>query len=233
MIPRDNQKEGIRITELSRHPFAGLPEAERARNTERIKAWITREASRYGGRFVSHLAPPPDRAPHPQWYDLFFLGADPQARPRYWNASVVTARQHYRNQARIEAIALAVAALEAKGIDVFAALNADSLPYPQFGGRTLREQVNEYERQIFDTRPPVIYEMFQTDETCSQGIGLNVVLDAPSLDRFTLEALIDRFYATGETDWRAPDPVPPARLNGPVSQEQVERPGTTPDGIRL
>ena len=157
-MPRDDQKEAVRIPELSRHPFTGLPESERVQNTERIRAWIDREAARYGGRFISHLAPPSACASQLQWYDLFFLGADPQAHLRYWNASVVTARHHYRNQARIEAIALAVGTLEMKGVDVFAALNADSLPYPQFGGRTLREQVHHYEQWIFDNRPPVVHE---------------------------------------------------------------------------
>ena len=67
-------------------------------------------------------------------------------------------------------------------------------------------------------------ELFQTDKTCLQEIGLSVILDVPALDRPTPETMIDRFYGMGETDWRAPDPVPSARFDR-LDRQERSRPG--------
>lgn len=56
--------------------------------------------------------------------------------------------------------------------------------------------------------PPEIHETFRLDRSYRYGIGLEIVVSSPIIDRTVIEGAIRRFRELGETDWQNPNPIP-------------------------
>lgn len=218
------------MTDRKRRPFVTLPRHRRSEEVVRLKDRIRRDTAVYGGRYTSyHVPPDPDRPDLCcQWDDFQFPGRD---RFTWWNAEMITARLACWYAAQSAAYDRAHAQLDASELSresSYESVPASVSPtgkvltvrlvwkgpvrYEQFGGLTLFEQVDRLEAQIIRDEPPVVHETFRVDRSYSNGIGLHIVLDVDRIDRSSIEAAIDRFFAVGGADWQSPQPVPRARL---------------------
>ncbi|MES2298031.1 MAG: hypothetical protein V4582_13385 [Pseudomonadota bacterium] len=191
---------------------------------------MRREAAEYGGRFSSHLVLDESGRPelYKQWFDFCFPGTD---RFTIWNASVVTARLAFWDEANDIAYRRTAAMLTREELEedsrieflpaersstgkilTYQWADRERKRFPQFGGLTFHEQWQKVEAQIVRDEAPAIHESFKLDRSCAYGIGLHIVLDVDAIDRTSIDVAIDRFLAVGESDWEAPRPVPRDRL---------------------
>ncbi|WP_205882018.1 hypothetical protein [Leeia aquatica] len=218
----------------SRHtrllPFEHWPRHRRSEAVIQLKNRMRRYAADYGGRFDSLFAldDPEPAAAGCNWFDFYFPGSN---RFTLWNASLVTARVAFQDEAGRLAREQAHAALTAvereaeRQIEFIPALFSDtgkvwayeavSPPephYARFEGRTLHQQITKLKVDILHHTPPVIHERFQILPGYRYGVGLNMVLDVEVIDRTVVEYAIDRFLAVGECNWQSAQPVPLDRL---------------------
>lgn len=223
-----------------RRPFVTLPRHRRGNEVVRLKGRIRRDAAVYGGRYTSHHVPPdPDRPDLCcQWDDFQFPGRD---RFTWWNAEMITARMAFWDAVWHLAFDRAYAQLDA--CEQSREFSHESVPatvsptgkvltvrmiwkepvrYEQFGGLTFSEYKDRLKAQIIRDEPPVIHESFRMDRSYSNGVGLRIVLDVDRIDRPSIEAAIDRFFAVGETDWQSPQPVPRDRLPTVTKDEALK-----------
>jgi hypothetical protein len=194
---------------MSRHhpkkrpPFITLPRHRRSDEVIRLKGEIRRDADLYGGRFTSHhvLNEPGRPDLYNQWADFYFVGSN---RFTIWNAEIVTTRQAFWDEASNLAYQQTDSLVTPK--------KREPVHYEQFGGLTFLEQWEKLEAGIVRNEPPIIYESFKLDRSYAYGIGLRIVLDVDVINQATIELAIDKFLATGETDWQSSHSVPRERL---------------------
>lgn len=210
-------------------PFHVLSRRARGEGGIRLKADILRTRNLYGGRFTSHLwlEEPGENPACSQWFDFLFLGSD---KYTIWNAYICTARVAFWDKvgdlARERAWELLSPEeqeeesrldFEPASYDVWGRVKTYTLvdhhqPRPQFGGLMYRDYCEQLEREIIEREPPVVYESFELDRSYAYGTGLYIVADEDGIDRAAIERAIDKFMEVGQTNWRAPNPVPRERL---------------------
>ena len=93
-----------------------------------------------------------------------------------------------------------------------------SITYEKFGGLSYFDYVDKLEDEIIRHNPPEVYESFSTVFSYRRGIGLNIVISADEINRFTIEEAIRRFQELGEKNWRSASPVPGDRLPKSASE---------------
>jgi hypothetical protein len=212
-------------------PFIFLPRHRRSEAVVRLKNQIRRTAAYYGGRFTSDLVmeEAADEGGSSQWLDFTFVGTN---RFTLWNAVIRTTKCAFRDSVHGLAHARAWAALsdeeqrqetawEFEPADraktgkvlTYRMVPREFARYAKFDGRTLAEQIHLLEAKTTRDEPPAIHESFRLDRSYRYGIGLDIVVDVPIIDRASVEMAIDRFVAIGETDWVADAPVPHERLS--------------------
>lgn len=205
----------------------------------RLKGKIRRNAGEYGGRFTSPLVLNEPGRPdlYNQWFDFYFVGKD---RFTLWNASIVTARKAFWDEAhnlahtRVAAMLTPEELAEESKMEFVPAERSSTgkiltyqlaerkkMIFEQFGGLTFREQWKKVESEIVRNEPPSIHESFKLDRAYVYGIGLHIVLDAEIINQASIESAIDRFLAVGESDWQAALPVPRERLPTVSEQEAL------------
>jgi len=219
-------------------PFVTLPRHKRGNAVIRLKGRMRRDAAEYGGRFASHLVLNEPGRPdlYNQDFDFWFPGT---SRFTIWNAYMTTARKAFWDKVSDIAYARADALLtpeqrarhaklefvpaerSATGKVLFYTLAPRDERFEQLGGLTFTEQWHKLESEIARDEPPVIYESFSLDRKYAYGIGLKIVMDVPFINQAAIEAAMDRFFAVGETDWVAPDPVPRAALPSESEHEAL------------
>ena len=207
-------------------PFSRLSRSKRADIVMAVKNQVRDDRARLGGRFTSDLVL--DEPGRPAVYQQSFHFGFPSARDRFtaWNANIFTANEVFWDRVRDLAHQRVEAALVAAGIE--RVLTMDFTPvswsstgkvtgyvwnrpdpaYDIFEGRTYREETERLEAVIVREAPPEVHEHFRIDRKYEWGVGLEIVVDAESIDRAVIEAAIDRFQAMGEIEWMAPEPVP-------------------------
>lgn len=221
-----------------RPPFIALPRHKRSDEVVKLRGRIRRDAGDYGGRFTSHLVLDEPERPniYKQWFDFYFVGKD---RFTIWNAEIVTVRRAFWDAANSLAYerADALRTPEEREADsrlefepasrsrtgkvlTYQMVKREPIRYAQFDGMTFFEKWEALEAEIVRNEPPTVFESFSLDRSYAYGIGLRIVLDAEVIDQAAIERAIDRFQAVGETDWRAAEPVPRARLPG-VSEHEA------------
>ena len=192
---------------------------------------IRQTEAMYGGRFTSYqLFESPDEDPSGvyafppgQWMDIRFPGS---RKYIIWYATIETARE--KRQGIIEELAfdrakrlLSPEELEWEYQQDWKRESANpDIPglkrllfperrlYPQFDGLSYFEYVRKLEAEILANSPPPVYEEFRiTRYALREGIDLRIVIDADRIDQKTVERAMDRFFALGEQNWRAPEPV--------------------------
>lgn len=183
----------------------------------------------FGGRFIgdSDIVNPDRPVLYQQEAFAYFPGTDKRV---LWNAHITTARKAFWDEVGSMASDRASAMLPEKEEpfdldDLFEPVSFNAWgqatayrmrerdeTYAEFGGLPRREYEARLEKEIIATEPPVIHESFSIDPGYEYGIGLKAVVDAEQINREIVETVIDRFFAIGETDWRADSPVPRDRL---------------------
>jgi hypothetical protein len=150
---------------------------------------------------------------------VYFLGAD---RFTFWNATVETLQLAQQDELRDRSFKLAYAQLSAEEIKLEFAIETVSVSrkrpgqmrsrlwiqqpkrgYSQFEGRTFHAECERLEVHLLATDPPTISESFAADRGYAYGVGLDAVVDEPTLDRAAIERCIQRFRDLGERDWRS------------------------------
>ena len=159
----------------------------------------------------------PQRVHH--WIDVYFLSAD---RFTFWNATIMTLELAQQDELRDQSFKLAYAQLSAEEIEHEFAIETVNVPrtrpgqvrsrlwiqrpkqcYPQFDGRTFHAECERLEVHLLATDPPDVRETFEIDRDYAYGLGLDAVVDEPTLDRAAVERCIQRFRDLGERDWSA------------------------------
>ncbi|SBW10971.1 conserved hypothetical protein [uncultured delta proteobacterium] len=210
-------------------PFVTRSNRKRASEVIKLRNKLRLRRHIYGGRFIgtSDLVDPERPILYKQEAQVFFPGTDKRV---LWNVQIATARKAFWDEVGDMALKRTAAMLpREKGPfdirDMFEPVSFNAWgqatsytmrerneTYEELGGMTRREFEAQLEKKIIASEPPEIYESFSIDRGYEYGIGLHVVVDSEMIDRETVERVIDRFFAVGETDWRAESPVPRDRL---------------------
>jgi hypothetical protein len=205
-------------------PFAQLPRRQR-RNLYVSLGWtIKQDASKYGGKFTTHLMLDEPGRPklYKQSFDVCFLGTDGVT---IWNAAIFTAIYQFWSKTRSMALERAFSLLskeqqKQEGLELegpfriedgekyYTMAERPKQAYDCFGGLTLREYEEKTELEIIKNEPPAIYEAFETDPSYEYGIGLRAVVQADEINRKVIDTTIERFRQVGETGWKSEQPVP-------------------------
>lgn len=193
----------------------------------RLRGKILRDKPVYGGQFSSHLVLREEGSstPGPQWFEFVFLGCDGHT---IWKAEIVTAARAFWDA--VESLAFDRAydllteaereeefrwetdQISVRGQKFYEVHPREPRHYATFDGQTFADYEDRAAGEIIIAEPPVIHEAFQTGPSYEDGIGLNVVVDAPEIDQTVIDTVIERFRSLGETDWISSEPVPRDRL---------------------
>lgn len=202
-------------------PFMELPRHKRRNAVVRLGWKIARQAD--GQDFwTDHLLEDPED-PHRshRWVDVYFLGAD---RFTFWNAEFISTALAVEDEIRGRSFNAAYAQLSPEEIAYEFSMEWKTVPrkhegaarmkelvqrsvrhYPQFDGRTFRQECDRLEVQYMATSPPVVAERFVIDRSYAYGIGLHAVVAENHLNRVAIERAIQRFRELGEKNWNAPE----------------------------
>lgn len=178
----------------------------------------------YGGLFTSHLVLDEPGRPdiYRQWFDFLFLGLDGRT---IWKASITTG--NLRLWERVDNFAseqtrsrLTEAELEEEyrwkfspafyvGRQKFYRVEQfEARHHAALDGLTVEEYEEKVASKMLRDSPPDIHESFRLDYTYRHGIGLEIIVDAPVIDRTVIEGAIRQFRELGEIDWQSPEPIP-------------------------
>lgn len=80
-------------------------------------------------------------------------------------------------------------------------IHREECKYDIFGGLTFFEFVKKREIEIVINDPPAIYCDYEFLPNYAYGLGLRMVVDAPSLNQQVIEATIADFRKRGEHEW--------------------------------
>jgi hypothetical protein len=203
-------------------PFTHLPRRKRRELYIRLRWRIRRTAATYGGDFTNHqvLTEPGRPSLFNQWADVYFCGGDGIT---IWNAEVITTTCAFWDKvddlAHTRAWGMLTAAEQEQevkfefkpvwvgGRKCFEMVQREEICYPQFGGLTYHNYLDQLADEIIQSDPPPVVEEFVTDSAYRYGIGLHMVINVDEINISTIEQSIHRFRAGGETDWRAESPV--------------------------
>lgn len=219
--------------------------ARRRRDEFIRQRWrIFRDAPTYGGLFTSAdaLADPACPESRRRWMDVSFLALDGR---RVWHAEIVTADRAFEDavealaQERARALLTEEELAEALQIEWrpvpgsggtgYWGFYSDTRPRAALGGLTLQAYEAKLRAEIRAQEPPAIHEGFKINPEFPDGhLGspfhlpyaalFAIVVDAPQIDRATVEQAILRFRALGEKNWTNPEPVPLDRALGEGGQ---------------
>lgn len=231
----------MKITRHKSHPhFVDLPRHKRGDAVIALKGQMRKYAKDYGGRFTSHLVlDEPDRPDlYNQWFDFYFPGRD---KFTIWNASIITAKKDFWAKVSDLAYARASAMLSPQEMAEDSKLDFEpadrsstgkiltyklrerrTMRFEQFGGLTFMEYWDKLQAEIARNEPPQVFESFKTDRGYRYGIGLHIVVDTQVINRASIEAAMDRFFALGEVDWTASEPVARDRLPAESQREAFD-----------
>lgn len=201
-------------------PFVSLSLHQRRDAVVQLKWRIDRNAVQTGIRdfWTDHLLQDPDDpACTFRWIDIYFIGRD---RYTLWNASLVTTALARQDTISTRAFDTAWAKLSEGEKAIESTLEFKRIPrkrpseprysewvrrpdsrYPQFDGRTFREECDRLEADIEVLSPPDIGESFTLDRSYAYGIGLHATVAEDHLDLAAIERTIARFRSLGERDW--------------------------------
>ena len=203
-------------------PYWRLSRRKRRDNFILLRQKIRNESSVYGGMFSSpHILNEPGRPPlYNQWADAYFLGSDGLT---IWNAEIITTVQAFWDKVEEIGDTRAWEMLTPEEQSAEAEMNFDPVwshgqrmfqlrekpktLYEKFGGLTYREYQEKLVSEIIQNEPPEVYESFTADRSYCYGTGLHIVIHLEEINRNTIEEVIRRYRAVGETDWRAAAPV--------------------------
>jgi hypothetical protein len=214
-------------------PFVKLSRHKKRDLYIRLITKIRKTTSGYGENFTSHLVL--NEADRPsffnQWFDFYFLGLDGVT---IWNTALYTANQAYwdaiQDLAFEEAYRISPKTdddfeLDTFFIPVYDKVTGKKLHYtmkepeikPELDNRTLYQFVDDYSSKLIcedtgNTAP--IFESFRTDTSYRYGVGLYAVMDVPSINAETIEAMITKFRSIGEQNWKNATSVDRSRLPG-------------------
>lgn len=205
-------------------PFVALSRHRQRDAFVKLRWKILRDTPTYGGLFTSHLVLDELGRPdaYRQWFDVLFLGLDGHS---IWNASVTTGNLRFweciqdlaSEQTRSR---LTEAELEEEyrwkfspafyvGRQKFYRVSqSEPRHHAALDGLTIMEYEERAASKILRDAPPDIHESFRLDRSYQYGIGLEIIVDAPVVDRAVIEGAIFRFRERGETDWQSPEPIP-------------------------
>jgi hypothetical protein len=200
-------------------PFVALPCHKRRDAVVRLGWKIARQPEGYSFWTDHLLIDPEDPTRIHHWVDVYFLAAD---HFTFWNAEIVTLQLARQDAVEGRSFKLAYAQLSEQEIAREFAFETVAVPrtrpgqmrtrqwvqqpvqrYPQFEGRSFREECQRLETSLLASEPPEVSECFEIDQSYAYGIGLHAVVDELTLDAAAIERCIKRFRERGEREWRS------------------------------
>ncbi len=130
----------------------------------------------------------------------FWETAEDMAHSRAWDM-LTPEEQKAETEMKFEPVWL-------NGQRMYRMLESPVLTYEKFGGLTFRDYQVKITGEIIQNEPPAIFESFTLDRSYRYGIGLDIVIHAPEINKHSIEEAIRRFRAIGEQNWRAEQSVP-------------------------
>lgn len=211
--------------------------------TFRIKSKIKLQTEIHGGLFYSGLDISSNdlTAPFLQDFSFIFAGKD---KKTFWNATIITAQAQLWEKAHNAASKKAESEISEEdferetgfkfipsgkttsdGKQTFKMIFPEPFEYPQFEGRTLKEQTTLLEKEILDNSPPAVFESFEVCHQYAHGTGLHIVVDAKTIGLKEVNDAIKKFFEIGCKTWTAETPVPKENLIYTTRKEAMEAQG--------
>ncbi|EMA5681493.1 hypothetical protein U3Z00_003606 [Salmonella enterica] len=205
--------------------FTSLSRRCRRKKVILLKNLLRQERHRCGGIYydacdISPVGDKPDRIWG--WSDICFTGLDPVV---LWNAEIITAQMAFNDAVHAQAFDETRRLLnknerenefrmetrpnyDAKGkILSHTMVFRKPSEYAIFGGLTFSQYVHKREQEIARDDPPIIHCCYRFLPNYAYGLGLQMIVDAPSLSQQIIEAAISDFRLRGECEWHSPKPV--------------------------
>ncbi|MFC3569338.1 hypothetical protein [Paracoccus simplex] len=205
-------------------PFASLSRHRQRDAFVRLRWKILGDKPIYGGLFTSHLVLDEPGRPdiYRQWFDFLFLGLDGRS---IWNASITTGNLCFWERSQDMAAEQTRSRLTEAELEeeyrwkfspafhvgrqkLYRVIRSEPRRHAALDGLTIREYEEKVASEVLCETPPVIHESFRLDHSYQYGIGLEIIVDAPFIDRTVIEEAILRFQELGEIGWRSPVPIP-------------------------
>lgn len=205
-------------------PFTALSPHRQRDAFVRLRWKILGDAPIYGGLFTSQLVLDEPGRPdlYRQWFDFLFLGLDGRS---IWNASITTGNLQFWDRTQNLAVERTYSRLSEAELKeeyrwkcipaayvgrekLYRLIRPEPCRHAALEGLTVREYEERAAAEILRDTPPEIHETFRLDRSYRYGIGLEIVVAAPIIDRTVIEGAIRRFRELGETDWQNPNPIP-------------------------
>lgn len=210
-----------------RHRFTSFASLSRHRQRDafvRLRWKILGDKPIYGGLFSSHLVLEEPGRPdiYNQWFDFLFLGLDGRS---IWNASITTGNLRFWERSQEMAAEQTRSRLTEAELEeeyrwqfgpafyngrqkFYRVIRSEPRRHAALDGLTVREYEERIASEIQRETPPAIHESFRLDRSHQYGIGLEIIVDAPVIDRNVIESAIRQFRELGEIDWQSPEPIP-------------------------
>ncbi|WP_128237065.1 hypothetical protein [Paenirhodobacter populi] len=223
-------------------PFTALSKHRQRDAFVQLRWKILGDAPTYGGLFTSDLVLDEPGRPdiYRQWFDFMFLGLDGRS---VWNASIITGNLQFWDRVQNLAAERTNARLSKTELEeefrwqfspafhvgrqkYFRVTRPEPSRHAALEGLTVREYEERTASEILRDIPPEIHETFRLDRSYRYGIGLEIVVASPTIDRTVIEDAIRRFRELGETDWQNPNPIPRDHL--PLQTEAEAMAATGP-----
>jgi len=205
--------------------FSSLSRRSRRQKVIHLKNLIHNERHRCGGIFYDEcdFTQFDDEPDHIwEWSDIYFTGLDPAD---FWNAEIITAqvafRDAYHSRAFDEACEMLSEQERRNEFNVNTCTNynfqgkvishtlvhREACKYDCFGLLTFFEFVEKRELEIMINDPPAIHFGYKFLPDYAYGLGLRMIVDAPSLSQQIIEDAIADFRKRGEREWHSPEAV--------------------------
>jgi hypothetical protein len=208
-------------------PFSSLSRHKQRDEYIRLRTKIARTRRKIDQEFTNDLGldEPGRPAFYNQWSQFYFLGLDGHT---IWNTYLYTASHKYwgeisslahneadrlnpRDTDRPKGIKhLFIPVYDASGRKLHYTMRKEE-PVAAFRNKTRHEFMREYEAKLIhedtgSTAP--IFEELDIVRNYEYGIGIQAIVDAPSITHEVIAALVAKFRAGGEKAWRSEHPVP-------------------------
>lgn len=227
---RSPSSRRMRSMQKSYTPFVLKSRGKRSEAVIRLKNKMRKDVAMFGGSYTSHLYLEDDTDRPSVFchdFDFYFPG---ESRFVLWNADIVTATSKFWGEVDSLAWDKAYGMLSEEEAEeefkldfvqiegtygkskLFRFADKEEKKYEQFDGLTYSEYKRNLESDIIKNSPPEIFESFMTDRKFAYGIGLNIVVDEPTINHEVILKTIERFKDMGEVNWRSSTPVARDRL---------------------
>lgn len=199
----------------------------RVRRTKAIsQRWKITQDRNGGGVFTSdqYIPGSPDwekafgplsaDSPTTHWADIYFMSNRPIRDGVFYNTTIVTIADHFKEELEEEAWEYADSLLskdqQNDAWNFERGFNAKHPTFEEFGGRTHYGAQSQYMQKVLaNIEQRSVYVSCTLNKEFCYGVGLDMVSDSPSLTMHSIIQDIERFRQLGEQDFKLATDITP------------------------